>query len=114
MSIPGLHLTQIGNGDYLLDPSKSLDIGDSDRLIERVVAQLMQSHAVRLYYDLSDMGLIEPRYYSWLDRLARAMHVINVEMICIHMQPTAAFALARVLDSPPFFRTALEIQDWQS
>ncbi|HCI15163.1 MAG TPA: hypothetical protein DFK12_14785 [Gallionellaceae bacterium] len=113
MSIPGLHLTQIGSGDFLLDPSRSLNIRDKDSLIEEVAAHLMQVHAVRLYYDLSDLGLIDPLYYSWLDALARAMHIINVEMICIRMQPTAAFALARFLDGKPPFKTALEIQDWQ-
>lgn len=113
MSIPGLHLTQIGSGDFLLDPSRSLNIRDKDSLIEAVTAHLMQMRAVRLYYDLSDLGLIDPLYYSWLDALARAAHIINVEMICIRMQPTAAFALAKFLDGRPVFKTALEIRDWQ-
>lgn len=113
MSIPGLHLTQIGSGDFLLDPSRSLNIRDKDILIEEVTAHLMQMRAVRLYYDLSDLGLIDPLYYSWLDALARAAHIINVEMICIRMQPTAAFALAKFLNDQPVFKTALEIQDWQ-
>lgn len=112
MSIPGLHLTQIGSGDFLLDPSRSLNVCDKDGLIEKVAAHLMQVRAVRLYYDLSDLGLIDPLYYSWLDGLARAMRIINVEMICIRMQPTAAFALARFIEGQPAFRTALEIQDW--
>lgn len=114
MSIPGLHLTQIGGGDFLLDPSKSLNIRDKDQLIERIAAHLMQVRAARLYYDLFDLGLIDPLYYGWLDALARAARIINVEMICIRMQPTAAFGLARFLDGPPSFQTALEIQDWQS
>ncbi|HEX5364838.1 MAG TPA: hypothetical protein VFW59_11265 [Gallionella sp.] len=114
MSIPGLHLTQIGGGDFLLDPTKSLNICDKDQLIESISAHLMQVRANRLYYDLSDLGLIDPLYYAWLDALARAARVMNIEMICIGMQPTAAFALARFLDGPPSFRTALEIQDWQN
>lgn len=113
MSITGLHLTQIGSGDFLLDPSKSLNIRDQDRLIEEVTAHLVQARAVRLYYDLSDLGLIDPLYYSWLDALARAARIVNVEMICIGMQPTAAFALARFIEGRPAFRTALEIQGWQ-
>ena len=114
MSIPGLHLTQIGSGDFLLDPSRSLNIRDRDSLIEAVAAHLSQARGARLYYDLSDLGLIDPLYYSWLDALARAMRIINVEMICIRMQPTAAFALARFIEGQPAFKTALEIQDWQS
>jgi rsbT antagonist protein RsbS len=113
MSIPGLHLTQIGSGDFLLDPSRSLNVRDKDSLIEQVTAHLMQVRAVRLYYDLSDLGLIDPLYYSWLEALARAARIVNVEMICIRMQPTAAFALARFIEGQPPFRTALEIQNWQ-
>ena len=113
MSIPGLHLTQIGSGDFLLDPSKSLNISDRDRLIESISEYLLRGHAARLYYDLSDLALIDQRYYSWLDALARATRVINVRMICIHMQPTAAFALSKFLDEMPVFQTALEIQGRQ-
>lgn len=114
MSIPGLHMTQIGSGDFLLDPSRSLNIRDKDNLIELISTHLMQARAVRLYYDLSDLGLIDPLYYGWLDALARAARIINIEMICIRMQPTAAFGLSRFLNGPPSFQTALEIQDWQS
>lgn len=113
MSIPGLHLTRIGGGDFLLDPSKSLNVVDKDRLIENVIAQLIEARAKRLYYDLADLGLIDPLYYAWLDSLARAVKVVNVEMICIRMQPTAAFALAQYIEGKPVFRTALEIEDWQ-
>lgn len=109
MSIPGLHLTRIGSGDFLLDPSKSLNIGDRDRLIENITAYLLQGRAVRLYYDLSDLALIDPHYYSWLDALARAVLAVNVRMICVGMQPTAAFALSQFLQEMPAFQTALEI-----
>lgn len=113
MSIPGLHLTQIGRGDFLLDPSKSLNIRNRDRLIETIVAHLRQARATRLYYDLSDLALIEPMYYSWLDALARAAQTINVTMVCIGMQPTAAFALSKFLKEKPVFQTALGIEGWR-
>lgn len=109
MSISGLHLTRIGSGDFLLDPSKSLNIRDRDRLIEDVTAYLLQARAVRLYYDLSDFALIDPLYYSWLNALARAILAVNVQMICVYMQPTAAFALSQLLQEKPAFKTALEI-----
>ena len=109
MPIPGLHLTQIGRGDFLLDPSKSLNIRDRDRLIEAVIARLLQARAVRLYYDLSGLALIDPLYYAWLDALARAVLAVNVQMICVHMQPTAAFALSQFLQEKPAFQTAIEI-----
>src|SRR3989338_70157 len=113
MSISGLHLTRVGHGDFLLDPLKSLNIRDRDRMIEEVTAYLLQMHAVRLFYDLSDLALIDPLYYSWLESLARAARTVNVKMICIRMQPTAAFALSRFLKEVPTFQTALEIDGWQ-
>jgi rsbT antagonist protein RsbS len=109
MQIPGLHLTKIGSGDFLLEPSKSLNIRDQDRLIESITARLMQAHASRLYYDLSGLALIDPLYYEWLDTLARSARTVNVRMICINMQPTAAFALSRFLNKMPTFETALDI-----
>lgn len=113
MSIPGLHLTQIGRGDFLLDPSRSLNTRNSDQLVEAVAARLLQARAARLYYDLSDQVLIDPVYYAWLDMLARAMRAINVRMICIQMQPTAAFALSGFLQEKPRFETALDIDGWR-
>lgn len=109
MSIPGLHLTRIGRGDFLLDPSKSLNIRDRNPLIEAVTTRLLQSRAVRLYYDLSDLALIDPLYYSWLDALARALLAVNVQMICVYMRPTAAYALSKFLQERPVFQTAIEI-----
>jgi rsbT antagonist protein RsbS len=109
MQIPGLHLTKIGSGDFLLEPSKSLNIRDQDRLIESITARLMKAHASRLYYDLSGLTLIDPLYYEWLDTLARSARTVNVRMICINMQPTAAFALSRYIHKMPAFETALGI-----
>ncbi len=113
MSIPGLHLTQIGRGDFLLDPSKSLNIRDRDRLIEDIAAHLLRARASRLYYDLADLALIDPLYYAWLDALARAAQTVNVTMVCINMQPTAAFALSKFLTGAPAFQTALGIESWR-
>jgi rsbT antagonist protein RsbS len=109
MAIPGLHLTKIGNGDYLLEPANSLNLNDQARLIESVAARLIKEHASRLYYDLSTLSLIDPLYYSWLNALARAAQTINVKMICINMQPTAAFALSKFMSEKPFFATAHSI-----
>lgn len=112
MPISGLHLTRIGHGDFLLDPLKSLNVHDQDRLIVEVTAYLLQMRAVRLYYDLSDLALIDPLYYSWLESLARATRTVNVSMICVGMQPTAAFALSQFIQKSPTFQTALEIDDY--
>jgi rsbT antagonist protein RsbS len=109
MTIPGVHLTQIGGGDFLLEPSKSLNIRDQVRLIESITARLIQAHASRLYYELSGLALIDPLYYAWLDTLARSAQAINVKMICINMQPTAAFALSKFIHKMPAFETAFSI-----
>lgn len=109
MSIPGLHLTPIGGTDFLLEPARGLDIGDSDRLVESIVQRLLNARASRLYYDLSSQPLIDPVYYGWLDKLARAAAAINVKMVCVNMQPTAAFALAQFVRELPSFETALDI-----
>lgn len=113
MGIPGLHLTQIGSGDFLLEPTRSLNIRVTDTLIEGIAARLQQGRATRLYYDLSEQALIDPVYYAWLDALARTVQAINVRMVCIHMQPTAAFALAQFIREAPAFETALDISGWQ-
>jgi rsbT antagonist protein RsbS len=109
MPIPGLHLTKIGGDDFLLEPSRSLNIPDQDGLITSITARLMQAHATRLYYDLSSLTLIDPLYYEWLDKLARSAQAVNVRMICINMQPTAAFALSKFIRKMPAFETALSI-----
>lgn len=109
MPIPGLHLTKIGGNDFLLEPSRSLNIPDQDGLITSITARLMQARASRLYYDLSNLTLIDPVYYEWLDKLARSAQAINVRMICINMQPTAAFALSKFIREMPTFETALSI-----
>lgn len=114
MAISGLHLTQIGSGDFLLEPSRSLNILDHEMLIEHIAGRLLRARASRLYYDLSEQALIDPVYYAWLNTLARAALAINVKMVCIHMQPTAAFALAQFGHQPPAFETALDISSRQN
>jgi rsbT antagonist protein RsbS len=114
MPTPGLHLTQIGKEDFLLEPSRGLDVGAADRLIESIVERLLGTHASRLYYDLSKQALIDPVYYGWLNKLARTVQAINVKMICVQMQPTAAFALVQFTQEIPVFETALNISDWQN
>lgn len=112
MSLSGLHLTLIGNGAMLLEPSRALDVANPGPPLEEIIRRLQRAHARRLYYDLAELALIEPLYYNWLNALARACHTINVRMVCIHMQPTAAYALARFMEGKPVFETALEVEEW--
>ena len=113
MAIPGIHLTQIGSDDFLLEPSRGLNIHDQGTLIRDLVARLQHAKATHLYYDLSEQVIIDPVYYAWLNKLAQAMFTINIKMICIHMQPTAAFALVQFTKGTPNFGTALDISGWR-
>jgi rsbT antagonist protein RsbS len=112
MSVSGLHLTSIGHGALLLEPSLSLDIGNGGAALEEIVRSLQRINATRLYYDLAELAIIEPLYYNWLNALGRACRTINVRMICVHMQPTAAFALSRYMEQMPTFETALDVEIW--
>jgi rsbT antagonist protein RsbS len=113
MGLPGVHLTQIGRADFLLEPLHSLNIASCDGLFDGIVARLLQAGATRLYYDLSQQAIIDPVYYDWLNRLARTVATINVKLVCIHMQATAAFGLVQFERARPAFETALDISDWQ-
>ena len=113
MKIPGLHLTHIGNDDFLLEPSRGLNIHDQKNLIEALVARLQQVKVTHMYYDLAEQIIIDPLYYAWLNKLARALLTINVRMICIHMQPTAALALTKFMHGAPVFECAISIASRQ-
>ena len=110
MHIAGAHLTPIGDGDFLLEPTRGLDIANCDVLIEAILGLVQLGKGQRLYYDLAELALIDPVYYQWLSRLARACRAINVSMVCIHMQPTAAFGLSQFLHEGPPFVCALDVE----
>jgi rsbT antagonist protein RsbS len=110
MKIPGIHLTRIGSGDMLLEPTRGLDIGNGAETLENILVRLQREKSARLYYDLADLPVIDEVYYAWLESLGRACGAINVRMTCIHMQPTAAFGLASFLRDNPSFDTALDIE----
>ena len=110
MHIAGAHLTSIGEGDFLLEPTRSLDIADTGALIEQILTHIQVNKGRRLYYDLSEMVVIDPVYYQWLSMLARACQTVNIKMVCIHMQPTAAFGLSAFLHETPPFACALDVE----
>lgn len=110
MNVCGVHLTRIGSGDMLLEPSRALDIGNTGPAMESILTHLQRERSARLYYDLAEQAVIDEAHYAWLEGLARACRAINVQMVCIHMQPTAAFGLATFLKDKPSFDTALEME----
>ena len=111
MTIPGVHLTRIGKGNFLLEPLRSMNIQDQGALMQEIVTQMQQGQGARLYFDLSGLPVIDQIYYGWLDQLARTCQVVNIKMICINMQPTAAFTLSKFLTNKPVFGTALGVPD---
>lgn len=111
MTIAGIHLTRIGRGNFLLEPLRSMNIQDTGQLMQDIVARLQQNKGVKLYYDLSELPVIDSVYYDWLDKLARICLTLNIKMICINMQPTAAFTLSSFLTDKPVFATALGVPD---
>ena len=111
MAISGVHLTRIGKGNYLLEPLRSMNIRDQGALMQEIVTQVKQGQGARLYFDLSGLPVIDHIYYDWLDQLARTCRVVNIRMICINMQPTAAFTLSKFLTNKPIFETALGVSD---
>jgi rsbT antagonist protein RsbS len=111
MSIGGVHLTRIGKGSFLLEPLRSMDIQEQNRLMQEIVAHVQQGQGKRLYYDLNSLPVIDQVYYDWLDKLARTCRALNIRMICINMQPTAAFTLSKILSGTPVFETALGVPD---
>lgn len=111
MSIPGVHLTQIGKGNYLLEPLRSMTIGDDGTLIREIVMHVQQGRGECIFFDLASVPVIAPAYYDWLDKLARTCLTVNIKMTCINMQPTAAFTLSQFLTRTPVFDTALGVPD---
>lgn len=111
MAISGVHLTRIGKGNFLLEPRRSMNIQEQNMLMREIVAAVQQEQGERLYYDLDSLPIIDQVYYDWLDKLARTCGALNIKMICINMQPTAAFTLSKFLTTKPIFETALAVPD---
>lgn len=111
MNVAGFHLTAIGGGTLLIEPGRAADISDPEAIIEPILACLDATRHRRLCYDLSDVMVIDPVYYRWLNYLGRACATLGLELVCINMQPTAAGTLAQWMDEPPRFRTVLDLGD---
>lgn len=103
------HLTLLGGGEALFEPL-AIDPQHPEPLIDEVLLRLRAAQVRHLYYDLGDIALIDKVYYQWLNQLARACRAMAVELICINMQPVAAFALAGILEQRPAFSTALGVK----
>jgi rsbT antagonist protein RsbS len=106
----GFHLTALGNGGALLEPQHGINPGEPGPSIEAVLRALRATRSTQLYYDLSDIAIIDTVYYDFLNQLTTACHTLGIRMTCINMQPSAAFALAAHLEQPPRFAVARGIE----
>lgn len=107
--VQGVHLTPIGGGNVLLEPTEGLDPNNPDALVVPLLHRLHALAARRLLYDLQTIPLIDPIYYGWLLHVYRACRVAGVEMVTVNMQPTAAYGLAVTLEETPPFQCALDV-----
>jgi rsbT antagonist protein RsbS len=99
----GFRLTALGDGGALLEPGMGINPSDPAPLIEAVLGGLSGGGYRTLYYDLIAVEVIDPTYFSYLNRLARSCRTVGVTMVCIHMKPATAFALAGFMSAPPAF-----------
>ena len=104
-----MHLTPIGDATVLLEPSEALDPSTPDHYLVPLLDYLQKQRATRLLYDLHNVAVIDRVYYDWLTAIHALCHVANIKMIAVNMRPTAAYALALRLETPPPFRCALDV-----
>jgi len=104
-----MHLTPIGYDTVLLKPGEALDPSSPNAYLEGVISFLQEHGARRLLYDLGHLPLIDAVYYACLCSLHRACRSAGMEMIGVNIRPTAAFSLARLIDSSPPFDCALDV-----
>ncbi|MFA7097440.1 MAG: hypothetical protein WC383_13300 [Gammaproteobacteria bacterium] len=108
--VNGMHLTDIGGGDMLLEPGEGLDPTDPDAYLAPLLHCLQERRAQRLFYDLKELPLIDEPYYDWLLTLHANCRLIGVELIAVNMQAPAAFALALQLKALPPFVCAQDVE----
>jgi rsbT antagonist protein RsbS len=109
MQLRGMHLTSLGGGSVLLEPSEALDPGVPDELAVPLADAMQQMRARQLLYDLKSQSVIDGLYYAWLCRVAAICRISGVEMVAVNMRPAAAYALAVLMEGPPPFRCALDV-----
>lgn len=108
--VAGMHLTALGDGAVLLEPSEGLDPTDPDAYVVPLLEYLQQSGATRLIYDLADAVVVDAVYYGWLKSLYNACRVTGVTFISANIRPEAAYALATTLEETPPFPCARDVE----
>ena len=107
--VKGMHLTPIGGGKVLLEPSEGLDPANPDDYLMGLAESLRAFNALQLLYDLKNVPLVDRVYYDWLRSLYSLCRISGVELVAINMQPAAAYALAMAINETPPFVCALDV-----
>ncbi|MCG5547772.1 STAS domain-containing protein [Halorhodospira halochloris] len=92
----GFRITSLADKSALFEPGHGVNISAPESLIDEVLAELQRLGAKKIYFDLAEVEIIDSAYLSFLNRLTRACRCVGVEMVCIHMQPITACALAKI------------------
>jgi len=107
--LQGMHLTPIGDGIILLEPTDGLDPGEPDAYLVPLAGTLQQMRARRLLYDLKNVPVIDTLYYAWLTNLASICRISGIDMVLVNMRPATAYALALTMEDNPPFACALDV-----
>ncbi len=106
----GIHLTVLSRKCVLLEPGISLDPAKPEDYALDIITFIQKNHTQGLIYDLKNIPLIDHTYYQWLSYLFTLCKLNNAQFIVVHMQPSAAYGLARIISEPPPFKSALSIE----
>lgn len=105
----GMHLTPIGEGNVLLEPTDGFDPGDPDSYLVSLTGSLQRMRARRLLYDLKNVPVIDSLYYAWLANVAAMCRISGIGMVVVNMRPATAYALALTMKDTPPFECALDV-----
>lgn len=107
--VPGMHLTAIGQGCVLLEPTDGFDPGDPEAYLVPLAGSLQRLRARRLLYDLKTVPVVDGLYFAWLSALAAMCRISGIGMVVVSMRPATAYALALTMKGPPPFECALDV-----
>lgn len=107
--VQGMHLTPIGDGNVLLEPTDGLDPGEPDTYLVPLTGTLQQMRARRLLYDLKNVPVVDNLYYTWLVTVAVMCRISGIDMVAVNIRPATAYALALTMKDNPPFGCALDV-----
>ena len=107
----GVHLMVLSRKCVLLEPNISLNPARPEDYALDIIHFIQKNHTQGLIYDLKNIALIDQTYYQWLSYLYTLCKINNACFVVVHMQPSAAYGLSRIINEPPPFKSALSIEN---